>query len=105
MVILVWLLDIRLMNLLTPGDESVLLLNHTFILGSRTWCQHLPTSHLNQVPFLDQTVKGFRHGLDSILTDSIDTSELDASFDETDAMPSSISSGLLCLISTISYNV
>ena len=30
-------------------------------------------------------------GLDSVLTDSIDTPELDASIDEADAMPSSVS--------------
>ena len=34
LVILVWWLDIRLMNLLTPCWQNVLLLNHTFTLGS-----------------------------------------------------------------------
>ena len=49
--------------------------------------------------FLDQAVDNFKPGLDSILTDSIDTPELDASFDEVHAMPSSVSSGFLCLVS------
>ena len=43
-------------------------------------------------------------GLDSVLTDSIDTPELDASFDEADAMPSSVPSGFLCSVNTVSDN-
>ena len=35
----------------------------------------------------------FEQGLDSILTDSLETPELDASLDEPDAVPSSVSSG------------
>ena len=35
-------------------------------------------------------------GLDSILTNSLETLELDASLDEPDAIPSSVSSGFLC---------
>ena len=31
---------ISLMDLLTPGQQSILLLNHTFILGSWVRCQH-----------------------------------------------------------------
>ena len=53
---------------------------------------------------MDQTVKAIEHDLYSILTDSTDTPELYASLDEADAMPSSVSSGLLCLIGTISDN-
>ena len=54
--------------------------------------------------FLDQAVEVFEHGLDSILIVSIETAELDESFDEVDTMLSSVSSGFLCLRSTISYN-
>ena len=43
--------------------------------------------------FLDQAVKDFEHGLDSILTDSVDALYLDASFNQADAMPSLVSSG------------
>ena len=43
----------------------------------------------------------FEHGLDSILTDFIDIPELDESFEEVDAMPSSVSSGFLCSVGTI----
>ena len=50
---------------------------------------------------LDQAVKDFGHGQDSIITDSIETPQLDASFDEADTMLSSVSVGFLCLISTI----
>ena len=49
---------------------------------------------------LDQTVKDFEHGLDSILTDSMSTPELDASFEEAEAVPFSVSSGFLCLVRT-----
>ena len=45
---------------------------------------------------------GLDHGLDSILTNSIDTPELDVSFDGADATPSSVSSGFLCLVCTVS---
>ena len=44
--------------------------------------------------FLDQAVADFQQGLDSILTDSLETPELDTSLDEPDAIPSSVSSGL-----------
>ena len=45
------------------------------------------------------------YALDSILTDSVETSEVDASFDDADAVPSSVSSGFPCLVSTISDNL
>ena len=54
--------------------------------------------------FLDQAMADFEQGLDSILTDSLETPELDASLDEPDAIPSSVCSGLLCLVSTLSDN-
>ena len=52
--------------------------------------------------FLDQAVADFEWGLDSIHTDSIETPELDASLDESDAITSSVSSGFLPSVSTIS---
>ena len=51
-----------------------------------------------------KAVVDFEHGLDSILTDSIKTPELDASCDELDVVPSSLSSGFLGSVSTISDN-
>ena len=45
--------------------------------------------------FLDQAVADFEHGLDSILTDSIEIPELDMSLDDPDAITSSVSSGFL----------
>ena len=39
LMIQVWWLGIRLMNLLTPGWQSILLLNYTFTLGSYERCQ------------------------------------------------------------------
>ena len=53
---------------------------------------------------LDQAMADFEQGLDSILTDTLETSELDASLDELDAAPSSVSSGFLHLVSTLSDN-
>ena len=54
--------------------------------------------------FLDQAVADFKQGLDSILTDSLETLELDTSLKEPDAVTSSVSSGILCLVSTLSDN-
>ena len=52
---------------------------------------------------LDQAVANFEQGLDSILTDSLKTLELDTSLEEPDAVtPSSISSGFLHSVSTLS---
>ena len=52
--------------------------------------------------FLDQSVTDFEQGLDSILTDSIKTLELDTSFDKPGTVTSSVSSGFLSSVSTIS---
>ena len=55
--------------------------------------------------FLDQAVADFEQGLDSILTDSFETLELDTSLDEPYAFTSSsVSSGFLHLVSTLSDN-
>ena len=52
--------------------------------------------------FLDQAVTDFEQRLDSILTDSLKTPELDISLEEPDAITSSVSSGFLHLVSTVS---
>ena len=54
--------------------------------------------------FQDEAVADFEQGLDSILTNSLETPELDASLDEPDAVPSSVSSGFLHSVSTLSGN-
>ena len=54
--------------------------------------------------FLDQAMTDFKQGLDSILTNSLETPELNASLGEADTIPSSVSSGFLCSVSTISDN-
>ena len=54
--------------------------------------------------FLDQAVADFEQRLDSILTDPLETSELDTSLDEPDIITSSVSSGFLCSVSTLSDN-
>ena len=53
--------------------------------------------------FLDEAVVDFEQGLDSILlTISLETQELDTSMDDPDAITSSVFSGLLHLVSTLS---
>ena len=64
--------------------------------GSRAMFHLLTLSHFPFEPgckdyfFLGQVVKDFEQGLDSILIDSIDMPEFDKSFDEADAMLSSV---------------
>ena len=54
--------------------------------------------------FLDQAMADFEQGLDSLLTDSLEAPELDTSLDEPDAITSSVSSGFLHLVNTLSDN-
>ena len=54
--------------------------------------------------FLDQAVADFEQGLHSILTNSLETAELDTFLDEPDAITSSVCSGFLCSVSTLSDN-
>ena len=54
--------------------------------------------------FLDQTMADFEQGLDSILIDSLERPELDTSLDEPGAITSSVSSGFLHSVSTLSAN-
>ena len=54
---------------------------------------------------MDQAVADFKQGLDSILTDSLETPELDTSLDEPGAITSSsVSSGFLHSVCTLSDN-
>ena len=53
---------------------------------------------------MDQAVADFEQGLDSILTDSLETPELDTSLEEPDAITSLVSSGFLHSVSTLSAN-
>ena len=54
---------------------------------------------------MDQAVADFEQGLDSILTDSLETLELDTSLEEPDAVTSSsVSSGFLHSVGTLSDN-
>ena len=54
--------------------------------------------------FFDQAVVDFEQGLDSILADSLETLELDTSLNEPYVITSSVSSGFLHLVSTLSDN-
>ena len=75
---------------------------HGFI-GKVSSLTHFPLEPgCDDYSFLDQVVADFEQGWDSILTDSLETPELDASLDKPDAIPSSVSSGFLCLVSTLS---
>ena len=103
LVILVCWLGIRLMSLLTPGLQNGLLLIHTFTLSSQVRCHHFTLeSGCEDYSILNQTVADFDLGLDSILTDSFEILALYACFDESEVISSSISSGFLHLVSTVS---
>ena len=109
-----------------PGDSSVVT-GYQVDEFTHTWSEEWFVAHshiypgftgkvlsLNHFPldpgcedyvFLDQAVGDFEQGLDSILTDSFKTLELDTSLEEPDAgTSSSVSSGFLCSVSTLSDN-
>ena len=108
-----------------PGDSSVVI-GYQVDEFTCTWsaeqfvaCSHIypgftgKVSSLTHFPlepgcedyaFLDQAVADFEQGLDSILTDSLETLDLDTSLQESDAITSSVSSGFLHSVSTISDN-
>ena len=54
--------------------------------------------------FLDQAAADFEQGLGCILTDSLETLELDTFLDETDVITSLVSSGFLHLVWTLCDN-
>ena len=108
-----------------PGDSGVVI-GHQVDEFTRTWsaeqfvaCSYIfpgftsKVSSLSHFPlesgcedyaFLDQAVAYFEQGLDSNLTESLKTPELDTSLDEPDVITSSVSSGFLCSVSTLSDN-
>ena len=108
-----------------PGDSGVVIgywvdeFTHTwsaewFVAHSHIYSEFTgkvsSLTHFPLVPgpgdysFLDQAMADFEQGLDSILTDSLDTPELDTSLDEPDAITSSVSSGFLHSGSTLFDN-
>ena len=97
-----------------PGDSGVVVgyqvneFTHTWSAEQSVMDNMSSLTHFSLEPgcedysFLDQAVDDFEQGLYSILTDSIKTQELDASFEKPDGVLSSVSSEILCLVSTIS---
>ena len=62
-------------------------------MGKVSTFTHLPLEPgCEDYSFLDQALEDFEHRLYSILTDSVNTPELDASLYEADAIPSLVSS-------------
>ena len=96
----------QVMNVLAPGQQSVSLLDHTFMLVSQVRCPHLPTSHLNQAvriaPFWTRQWKTLNMARLLFLTESVNIPVLDASLGKAAAILSSVPSGFLCSVSTIS---
>ena len=108
-----------------PGDSSVVI-GYQVDEFTHTWSAEWFVAHSNIYPgftgkvssltnfplepgcedyaFLDQDVADFEQGLDSILTDSLKTPKLDTSLDEPDVITSSVSSGFLHSVSTLSDN-
>ena len=108
-----------------PGDSGVVI-GHQVDEFTHTWSAEQFVAHSHIYPwftgkvsslthftlelgcedysFLDQAMADFEQGLVSILTDSLEKPELDTSLDEPDAITSSVSSGFLCLVSTLSGN-
>ena len=93
------------MNLLTPGRQSISLFDYTFVLVSQVRFPHQSTSDLNHVvkfiPFWTRQCRTLSMAW-ILFSQNVDTPELDAPFDETDAIPFSISSGFCCLVITAS---
>ena len=95
------------MNILGVGGCSILMPDNTFILGSWVRSEYYPFfafTGCEDYPFWGQAVADIEHGLDFILFESVETPELETSFDEPYDMTSSISSGILCSVGTISVN-
>ena len=95
-----------------PGDSGVVIgyhideLTHTWsaewlvahsciypeLTGKVSSITHFPLEPgCEDYSFLDQAVANFKQGLDSILTNALETPELDTSLDKPDAIPSSVS--------------
>ena len=73
--------------------------------GKVSSLMHFPLERgFEDYSFLDQAVADFEQSLDSILNDSIQMPELDTFLDEPDAIASSVSSGFLHSVCTLSDN-
>ena len=86
------------MGLLASGLQSGLwLILHIYpgFIGKVSSLTYFPLEP--DYSFLDQAMADSGQGLDSILTDSLETPELDTSLDEPDAITSSVSSGYFSL--------
>ena len=78
---------------------------HPGFIGNMSSLTHFPLEPgCEDYSFLDQAVADFEQSLDSIFTDSLETPELDTSLDEPDAVTSSVYSGFLCSVNTLSDN-
>ena len=89
----------------TLSAEHFIAWSHIYpgFMGKLSTLIHLPLEQIcEDYSFFDQAVEDFEHGLDSIFTNSIDIPELNASLNDTDAVPFSVSSGFLCTVSTVS---
>ena len=85
--------------------EHFVVQSHTYpaFMGKVSSLTHfMLESGCEDYSFLDQAVADFEQGLDSTITNSVKTLELDASFEESCGVPSSVSSGFLYMVSTIS---
>ena len=83
----------------TWSAEHCFPLSHIYLgfTGKVSSLSHFPfETGCEDSSFLDQAVADFKQSLDSILTDSVETLELDASFEEPDDVLLSVSSGFLC---------
>ena len=91
----------------TWSAEQFVACSHIYpgFTGKVSSLNHFPLeSGCEDYSFLDQAVADFEQGLDSILTDSLETLDLDTSLQESDAITSSVSSGFLHSVSTVSDN-
>ena len=91
----------------TCSAEQFVACSHIYpgITGKVSSLTHFPLeSGCEDYSFLDQAMADFEQGLDSILTDCLETPELDTSLVEPDAITSSVSSGFLHSVNTIFDN-
>ena len=91
----------------TWSAEQFIAHSHSYpgFTGKVSSLTHFPLGpECDDYAFLDQGVADFEEGLDSILTDSLKTLELDTSLDKPNVITSLVSSGFLCSVSTLSDN-
>ena len=105
LVILMWWLGTRLMSLPTPGWQNVSWWHiYPSFMGKVSSLTHCPLEPgCENYSFLDQGMADFEQGVNSILTNSVETLGLDASLKKPDIVLLLVSSGFLHSIITISY--